>query len=48
MIELVDILDPITGEITGKTIYKDDAHKDGTWHGSIHILIIDNNKEKIY
>lgn len=44
--ELIDILDEKTGEKTGEIISKDEAHKTGKWHGSIHILIVNNNKDK--
>jgi len=44
--ELIDVLDEKTGEKTGETISKDEAHKIGKWHGSIHILIVNNNKDK--
>ena len=46
MDELIDILDEHTGEKTGKTISKKEAHKTGVWHGSIHILIINTNHDK--
>jgi len=46
MDEIIDILDEITGQKTGKTISKNEAHRTGEWHGSIHVLIVDNNKEK--
>lgn len=44
--ELIDVLDEKTGEKTGEIISKDEAHKIGKWHGSIHILIVNNNKDK--
>ena len=44
--ELIDVLDEKTGEKTGETISKDEAHKIGKQHGSIHILIVNNNKDK--
>ena len=46
MDELIDILDERTGEKIGKTISKKEAHKNGTWHGSIHILIVNLNHDK--
>lgn len=46
MEELIDILDEFTGEKTGKVISKKEAHKTGKWHGSIHILIVDNKRDK--
>lgn len=47
MEEYVDILDEVTGEITGEIISKKEAHKTGAWHGSIHIWIISEDKKKI-
>ena len=44
--ELIDVLDEKTGEKTGEIISKDEAHKIGIWHGSIHILIISRDKDK--
>lgn len=46
MEEMVDVLDEYTGEKTGDVISKNEAHKKGIWHGSIHILIINNDKTK--
>lgn len=46
MDELIDILDENTGEKTGNTISKKEAHKVGIWHGSIHILIINTAHDK--
>ena len=46
MDEIIDIYDEQTGKKTGKTISKKEAHKNGTWHSSIHIIIIDTKKEK--
>lgn len=46
MDEMVDVLDPTTGQKTGKVISKNQAHKTGEWHGSIHILIVDSKKNK--
>lgn len=47
MEEYVDILNEITGEVTGETISKKEAHKTGVWHGSVHIWIISEDKKKI-
>ena len=44
MDELIDVLDERTGEKTGETIYKSEAHKKGIWHGSIHVLIVNNDR----
>lgn len=46
MDEMIDILDEFTGEKTGEVISKNEAHNKGIWHGSIHILIINNKKNK--
>lgn len=46
MNELVDVLD-LNGNKTGKKIPRDIAHKDGTWHGSIHIMVINKNKNLV-
>ena len=43
---MIDILDEFTGEKTGEIISKNEAHNKGIWHGSIHILIINNKKNK--
>ncbi len=46
MEEMIDVLDEKTGNLTGRVISKDEAHKTGIWHGSIHILIINKDKTK--
>ena len=46
MDELLDVLDAVTGEKTGETILKKEAHKNGTWHGSIHVLIVNKDHDK--
>lgn len=46
MEEMIDILDETTGNLTGKVISKNEAHKIGLWHGSIHILIVNKDKTK--
>lgn len=45
MDEIIDILDE-NGNLTGKTISKDEAHSKGIWHRSIHILIVNKDKTK--
>lgn len=45
MDEIIDILDE-NGNLTGETISKDEAHKNGVWHRSIHILIVSKDKTK--
>lgn len=40
MIERIDVLDPISGEPTGRTKPKADAHRDGDWHRAAHVWII--------
>ena len=46
MDEMIDVLDEFTGEKTGEVISKNEAHSKGIWHGSIHVLIINNDKSK--
>ena len=46
MEEMIDLLDEVTGNKTGKIVSKREAHKTGLWHGSIHILIVDKKREK--
>lgn len=46
MDEMIDVLDKETGNITGEVISKNEAHKKGIWHGSIHILVVNNKKNK--
>lgn len=46
MEEMIDILDETTGNLTGKVVSKNEAHKTGLWHGSIHILIVNKDKTK--
>lgn len=45
MDEIVDILNE-KGNLTGETISKNIAHSNGTWHGAIHIIIINKEKTK--
>lgn len=46
MDEIIDVLDEKTGEKTGETIFKKEAHKTGVWHGAIHIIIVDKEHNK--
>lgn len=46
MEEMIDVLDGFTGEKTGEVISKNEAHRTGIWHGSIHVLIVNNDKSK--
>ncbi len=39
MIELIDVLDPLTAEPTGVTKPKPDVHRDGDWHRAAHVWI---------
>ena len=48
MEEMLDVLDEKTGKLTGETISKDEAHRIGKWHGSIHILIVNKDKTKTF
>lgn len=45
MDEIIDVLDEF-GNITNETISKDEAHKTGVWHRSVHILIVNKDKTK--
>lgn len=47
MEEYVDMLNEVTGEVTGETISKKEAHKKGIWHGAIHVWIISTDRKKI-
>lgn len=44
--ELIDVLDN-NGKKIGKVIDKDIAHRDGIWHGAIHLLIISEDRRCI-
>lgn len=46
MEEMIDVLDGETGDLVGEIISKDEAHRMGKWHGSIHILIVNKDKTK--
>ena len=46
MDEMIDVLDEYTGEKTGAVISKNKACRMGIWHGSIHLLIVNNDKTK--
>lgn len=46
MEEMIDVLDEKTGELVGEIISKNEAHRIGKWHGSIHILIVNKDKTK--
>ena len=46
MDEMIDVLDEHSGEKTGEVISKNEAHSKGIWHGSIHVLIVNNDKSK--
>lgn len=35
--EYFDVLDPVTGQPTGEKKARHLVHKDGDWHGSVHI-----------
>ncbi len=47
MEEMVDVYDSLTGEKTGEVISKNEAHSKGVWHSSIHILLVNKEKNKI-
>lgn len=46
MEEMIDVFDENTGEKTGEVISKNEAHKKGIWHSSIHLLIVSEDKTK--
>lgn len=46
-LELADVLDGITGEKTGDTIDLRIAHRNGTWHGSIHLWVISLDRKRV-
>jgi isopentenyldiphosphate isomerase len=46
MDEIIDVLDEKTGEKTGETISKKEAHRTGVWHGAIHIIIVNKEHNK--
>lgn len=47
MDEIIDIVDEYTGKITGDTIGKNEAHRLGIWHSSIHLIVISKDRDKI-
>ena len=44
MDELIDILDS-NGECTGEVATKSEIYKNGYWHRSVHVWVINENKE---
>ena len=46
MEEIIDVINPQTGEPTGEKMPKSVAHKLGIWHRSIHIMIISTDRTK--
>ena len=47
MEEKMDVLDFKNGKKTGEIVLKDFAHTYGIWHGSVHLIIISNDKKRI-
>jgi isopentenyldiphosphate isomerase len=41
MQEVIAAVDPHSGEVVG-AVGKDDAHRDGVWHATIHVWIVDD------
>ena len=41
MQEMIAAVDPHSGEVVG-AVGKDDAHRDGVWHATIHVWIVDD------
>lgn len=44
--EMVDVYNPITFSKTGEVITKTKAHKEGIWHSSVHLIIVNESKIK--
>lgn len=44
MTEVIDVLDE-EGNATGETLTKDEIYKQGKWHKSVHIWIMNDDKE---
>ncbi len=42
----MDVLTP-EGEPTGTVKPRDEIHRDGTWHASVHIWIVDQEKDEV-
>ena len=38
---MIAAVDPHSGEVVG-AVGKDDAHRDGVWHATIHVWIVDD------
>lgn len=47
MEEMIDVFDSETGLKTGEVISKNEAHAKGIWHSSIHILLVNKERNKI-
>ena len=47
MEEIIDILNENDGSKTGQTILKSEAHKNGIFHDTIHLFIINKDKNKV-
>lgn len=43
--ELVDVLDPVSGKLTGKSVLKSVAHSLGIWHPAVHVWIYNSKGE---
>lgn len=42
----IDVIDELTGEKTGEVISKNQAHEEGIWHSSVHLLIVSKDHKK--
>ena len=40
MVEMIEVLDPVSAEPTGEQKAKADVHRDGDWHRSVHVWLI--------
>jgi dTDP-4-dehydrorhamnose reductase/thiamine kinase-like enzyme len=45
--EVLDVVDPMTGNPTGEKAFRGDIHRKGLWHGVVHILVVNENTGKI-
>jgi isopentenyldiphosphate isomerase len=38
--EMIDVVDPVSGDATGDVRSKRDVHRDGLWHRSVHVWVV--------
>lgn len=46
MEEIVDVYNPETFEKTGEQVLKNIAHRNGIWHSSVHLIVVNESKIK--